>query len=85
MRIAPVVLIVALGSANAGCGAPVDLKQTLQIEGLTGGYRDAGIVVGRNKVVPTVTFRNVMELFRSVGMRKRIWKTPVPRPGAGPA
>src|SRR5262249_46739955 len=56
MRTATSVLILALGSTISGCSAPVDLKQVLQIEGVSGGYRDAGIVDGRNKVVPTVTF-----------------------------
>jgi hypothetical protein len=55
MRIlAPVVLVAVL---TAGCGRPVDLKQVLQVTDLTGGYHDAGIVAGRNKLVPTLTFR----------------------------
>lgn len=55
MRIlAPAVLLAVL---TAGCGHPVDLKQALQVTDLTGGYHDAGIVDGRNKLVPTLTFR----------------------------
>lgn len=55
MRIlAPAVLLAVL---TAGCGQPVDLKQALQVTDLTGGYHDAGIVDGRNKLVPTLTFR----------------------------
>jgi hypothetical protein len=55
MRIlAPAVLLAVL---TAGCGRPVDLKQALQVSDLTGGYHDAGIVDGRNKLVPTLTFR----------------------------
>jgi hypothetical protein len=55
MRIlAPAVLLAVL---TAGCGTPVDLKQVLQVGDLTGGYHDAGIVDGRNKLVPTLTFR----------------------------
>lgn len=55
MRIlAPAVLLAVL---TAGCGKPVDLKQVLQVTDLTGGYHDAGIVDGRNKLVPTLTLR----------------------------
>ncbi|HEX9368728.1 MAG TPA: hypothetical protein VF921_19000 [Vicinamibacterales bacterium] len=55
MRIlAPAVLLAVL---TTGCSRPVDLKQALQIIGLTGGYHDAGIVEGRNKLIPTITFR----------------------------
>jgi hypothetical protein len=35
----------------------VDLKQVLQVTDVTSGYSDAGIVDGKNKVVPTVSFR----------------------------
>ena len=41
----------------AGCSAPVDLKQALQVTDVTSGYFDAGIVDGKNKLVPSVTFR----------------------------
>jgi hypothetical protein len=41
----------------AGCSKPVDLKQVLQVTDMSGGYHDAGIVEGRNKIVPSVTFR----------------------------
>ncbi len=55
MRIlAPAVLLAVL---TAGCARPIDLKQVLQITDLTGGYHDAGIVDGRNKIVPSVTLR----------------------------
>jgi hypothetical protein len=51
----PVLLVLPL--ALAGCGKPVDLKQVLQVTDVSGGYHDAGIVDGRNKIVPSVTFR----------------------------
>ena len=41
----------------AACSRPVDLKQTLQVGDVTAGYHDAGIVDGKNKLVPSVTFR----------------------------
>ena len=86
MRITPAILALALGVTTAGCGAPVDLKQVLQLEGITGGYRDAGIVDGRNKVVPTVTFKlkksidkNISPLSLNLSFRK------LPPPGVTPA
>jgi hypothetical protein len=39
------------------CGKPVDLKQALQVTDVTDGYHDAGIVDGKNKLVPSITFR----------------------------
>jgi hypothetical protein len=41
----------------AGCSRPVDLKQALQVTDPTAGYHDAGIVDGKNKLVPSITFR----------------------------
>jgi hypothetical protein len=55
VRLAPA--LIALPLLAAGCGKPVDLKQALQVTDLSGGYFDAGIVDGRNKIVPSVTFR----------------------------
>jgi len=60
MRRLPVALVLTfavLPLLAAGCGKPVDLKQVLQVTDLSGGYHDAGIVDGRNKIVPSVTFR----------------------------
>jgi hypothetical protein len=57
MRILASVAILALLAPASGCSAPVDLKQALQITDVTAGYFDAGIVDGKNKLVPSVTFR----------------------------
>jgi hypothetical protein len=60
MRRLPVALVATLLVAPllaAGCGKPVDLHQVLQVADLSGGYHDAGVVDGRNKIVPSVTFR----------------------------
>ncbi|MCA1562524.1 MAG: hypothetical protein LC753_00950 [Acidobacteria bacterium] len=46
--------LVALLSA---CTPDVDLKQTLQIIDSGAGWHDAGIVGGKNRLVPSVTFR----------------------------
>ena len=48
------VVLAALGSA---CGPPVDLKQALQVVDVSSGWFDAGIVAGKNKLVPSVTFK----------------------------
>ena len=55
MRILPPVLLLAV--LTAGCGRPVDLKQSLQLSEVAGGFHDAGIVDRRNKLVPSITFR----------------------------
>jgi hypothetical protein len=51
-------LVLAL--ASAACGPTVDLTKTLQIDVLTTGWFDAGIVNGQNKLVPAarVTVKN---------------------------
>jgi hypothetical protein len=46
--------VVALAAA---CSPAVDIKQALEISEASGGWYDAGIVEGKNKIVPTVTFR----------------------------
>jgi len=49
--------VVAFALALPGCQKPVDLKSALQIAELTGGWYDAGIVEGSNRLVPSVTFK----------------------------
>lgn len=39
------------------CGPPVDLKQALEVTDVSAGWFDAGIQDGKNKLVPSVTFR----------------------------
>jgi hypothetical protein len=48
------LLVVAL--TVTGCGPQVDLKTSLQVADVLGGYYDAGVVDGRNKIVPSITF-----------------------------
>jgi hypothetical protein len=51
------ILFVSLALVAAGCGGPaVDLKQGLKIDIVETGWFDAGIVEGKNKLVPTVSF-----------------------------
>jgi hypothetical protein len=59
---AAVVLVAA-----AGCGPPVDVKQALQATDVTTGWFDAGIVDGKNKLVPSIVFRLKNVSSRSVG------------------
>ena len=54
---APAVLAAVLGLAAAGCGPPVDLSQGLEVLDVRTGWFDAGIVDGKNKLVPSVIFR----------------------------
>ena len=49
------ILFIAL--AAGACSKPVDLKQALQVTDLSSGWFDAGIVDGKNKLVPSVTFK----------------------------
>ena len=53
IRVSAAVLAV-LASA---CGPPVDLKQTVQVTDVSSGWFDAGIQNGKNKLVPSVTFK----------------------------
>jgi len=41
----------------AGCGTPIDVKQAVRITDISGGWYDAGIKDGKNKLTPSVTFR----------------------------
>ena len=51
------VLSVALSILVAGaCGPSVDLAKGLQVQVVSTGWFDAGIVDGKNKLVPTVSF-----------------------------
>jgi hypothetical protein len=50
------VLLIAAVAAST-CGPGVDLGDALELTEVTTGWYDAGIVAGRNKLVPSVTFR----------------------------
>ncbi len=49
--------IIVAGTAAASCSAPVDFKQALEVTDVSGGWYDYGIVDGKNKLVPTMSFR----------------------------
>ena len=44
-------------AVGAGCRQSYDLKQSLEITEASGAWHDVGVVSGRNKIVPSVTFR----------------------------
>jgi hypothetical protein len=54
--IAPCFLPLVLAVA-ASCSQSVDFKQTLRVSDVSGGWYDFGIVDGKNKLVPSVSFR----------------------------
>jgi hypothetical protein len=49
--------LVSVVLSLSACGPKVDLKRTLQVTDVSSGWFDAGIVDGKNKLVPSVTFR----------------------------
>jgi hypothetical protein len=51
------ILVLLLPLAAAGCGPSVDLKQAIQVSEVNSGWFDGGIVNGKNKLVPSLTFR----------------------------
>jgi hypothetical protein len=79
-----VLALVAIVSL-VGCDKPIDLTKALQIEEVSSGWHDAGMVEGKNKLVPTVTFKvknvsdqplNVLQmnvLFRRVSEEATEW------------
>jgi hypothetical protein len=54
-RHAFVVVVAAL--LVVSCGGNVDIKESVQVTDVSTGWFDAGIVDGKNKLVPSVTFR----------------------------
>lgn len=50
--------VASLALLCGGCGPQIDIKQTVHVVDISGGYHDAGVdEQGRNKIVPSVTFR----------------------------
>jgi hypothetical protein len=55
---APALLAVVLSVAIAGCAGPsVDLTQDLEVLDIRTGWFDMGIADGKNKLVPSITFK----------------------------
>ena len=55
--IAAVLALTATAGLVGACGPSVDLKQAVQVTDVTTGWFDAGIVDGKNKLIPSVTFK----------------------------
>ena len=53
---ATLLLTLALAAASS-CSEAVDFKKSLEVTDVSGGWFDAGIVDGKNKLVPSVSFR----------------------------
>ena len=51
------LLLVALAASAASCHRSVDIKEALEVVDASSGWFDAGIVEGKNKIVPSVTFK----------------------------
>lgn len=57
MRGALLIAVSLLPLAAAGCAKPVDLKQAIEVTDLQSGWFDVGVIDGKNKIVPSATFR----------------------------
>jgi hypothetical protein len=49
-------LLLLLAFVSAGCGPTVDLAKGLQVDVVSTGWFDLGLVNGQNKLVPSITF-----------------------------
>jgi hypothetical protein len=54
LAVLPALVVAFL---TASCGPPIDLKQTIQVTDVSSGYFDVGVQAGKNKLVPSVTFK----------------------------
>jgi hypothetical protein len=77
---------VLLALAVVSCGPPIDLKKSLQVTDVLGGYYDAGVVDGRNKIVPSITFTIRKNTSSSIHpLQLNVYFRQLPLPGAQPA
>jgi hypothetical protein len=53
----PLVLVALLSFILSGCGGTVNVKDAFAVTDISGGWFDAGISEGKNRLVPSVTFR----------------------------
>jgi hypothetical protein len=57
IRRSALVAFGLLATLSSSCGPKVDLKQALEVTDTSSGWFDAGIQNGKNKLVPSVTFK----------------------------
>jgi hypothetical protein len=50
-------LVILLALLSGACGPTVDLSKGLQVLDVSTGWYDGGIVEGKNKLVPSISFR----------------------------
>ena len=53
----PALIVLVLSIAASGCGGTIDVKEAFAVTDMSGGWFDAGIVDGKNRLVPSLTFR----------------------------
>jgi len=53
---ATLCLTLLLALAGSACGPDVDLKTALQVQDVSTGWADLGVVNGQNKIVPSIHF-----------------------------
>ena len=51
------IVVAPLAAFSTSCSSSVDVKQAVEVTEAGGGWYDAGIVDGKNKIVPMVSFR----------------------------
>jgi len=51
------ILVLVATVGLVGCDKPIDLAKALQIEEVSSGWHDAGVADGKNRLVPSVTFK----------------------------
>lgn len=56
-RLPSIILAACALLVVSGCAGGPDLKQALQVSDVATGWFDAGVVDGKNKLVPSLTFR----------------------------
>jgi hypothetical protein len=49
-------MVLTAALASVSCGEKVDLSRAIEVVGVSTGWFDAGVVDGKNKLVPSITF-----------------------------
>ena len=49
--------LLAAALSSGSCSKPVDLKQAIEVTAISSGWFDAGIQNGKNKLVPSITYK----------------------------
>ena len=57
MRAPALLLPLVIGLVSLACGPTVDLAKALTLTEVVTGWHDAGVVEGKNKIVPAIAFK----------------------------